>query len=144
MPRPTKFVACLIAVVGLTASNQSRAEESDLKRMEGTWIGVVVGEEEEGKVTMTIERDRVEFQGSNPQEWYKGEIELGGDDEKLKKLYATIKECPIKELIDKVCKGIYKLDDDTLTISATAPGSDDGPKGFDDRNCRTIQLKRRP
>ena len=137
-------VAIGIASLFIFGSQVRGAEESDLKRFQGTWVGVIVGQEDEGKVTMTFEKEKVEFQRENSQEWYKGEIELGGKDEKPKKLYATIKDCPVKEFIDKVCNGIYKVDDNTLMITASAPGSDHEPKDFDDDQCQTVMLKRKP
>ena len=139
-----RYVAIGMASLFLLASQVRGAEESDLERLQGTWVGVVVGQEEEGKVTMTFEKEKVEFQRENSQEWYKGEIEFGGKDEKPKKIYATIKDCPVKEFIDKVCNGIYKLDDKSLMITAAPPGSDHEPKDFDDEQCRTVMLKRKP
>tara|TARA_R110002049_G_scaffold185580_3_gene353791 strand:- start:11269 stop:11700 length:432 start_codon:yes stop_codon:yes gene_type:complete len=121
----------------------AEANDAALEQLQGTWIGVVAEDEDGGKAILTIEGNRIDFQRDQSPEWYKGEIELGSDNEKPRKLFGTIKECPVKDLIGKVSNGIYKIENDSLTITAAAPGSGVEPQDFGDKNCRTLSLTRK-
>ena len=136
---------CFVALVAslVWSSRPATAEGPELKRLQGTWVGKEIGKEDEGNVTLTVNEDRIEFEGWSPREWYKGKIELD-QVSKPKRLMGKIEECPVKEFIGKISHGIYELEKDSLSIAATAPGSGTEPQGFDDKGCRRFELKREP
>lgn len=137
----TATVVALLLIASLPVT--ARADGGGLKKLQGTWIGTEDGQEDKGKVTLSVEGNKIQFQGWQPQEWYKGTIELGEKGE-IDRLYATIKDCPIAEFVDKVCNAIYEIDDESLSVASRPPGDPKQPSGFDDPECRSFSLKKQP
>lgn len=116
--------------------------EPQLKKLQGTWTGTEVGHEDEGEVTLEIDGNKIRFDGWHQEEWYKGTIEVAEQNDR-RLLFAKVTECPVEAFNGKTSNGIYKLEDDTLTIAARAPGDPDAPKDFDDEGSRSFVLKKR-
>jgi len=124
------------------ASTATPPTAEQTKPLQGSWEGVEVGHEAEGKCTITITGNSIHFQGWNTNEWYKATFTLpAGTDPK--QLRATITGCPQPDYIGKVAFCIFKIEDGTLTLVGHEPGAPDAPKTFDgDKTSRTVVFKK--
>ena len=105
------------------------AEAADTALLQGKWEGVEVGKEDSGKCTLMVVGNKLDFQGWNKAEWYKGTFTLPkGTDPK--QLEGAIAECPFPEMVGKKSPGIYKIENGKLTLAAFRPGSAEIPKAF--------------
>lgn len=112
------------------------------KVLQGIWEGVEVGREAQGKCTMTITGSSIHFQGGNKDEWYKATFALPTGTEP-KQLVGRITECPAPQMIGKSSFSIYKIENETLTLTGHKPGAPDAPKSFEgDANSRTFVFKK--
>jgi hypothetical protein len=93
-----------------------------LERLQGSWEGVLVGHEKEGKISITITGNALHFQGLKPSEWYKTifTLPVGTYPQQL---HATIKDSPEPDDIGVEVFAIFKIEDGTLTL-AGIQGSD--------------------
>ena len=107
------------------AANQPTAVE--LQLLQGTWEGVVVGDESQNKITITISGNSLHFH-RDTNFWFETTITLPAGTTP-KQLYATIKGCPPSQAdsIGKVVGAIFKIEDGTLTLATG--GSDSSPEG---------------
>jgi len=111
----------LICTQAAGATDQPTAAE--LQPLQGSWEGVLMGQEAAGKISITITGNALHFQGLNPTEWYETTFTLPAGTYP-QQLHATIKDCaqPCDD-IGKVVFAIFKIEDGTLTlvgIQATA------------------------
>jgi len=93
-----------------------------LERLQGSWEGVLVGHETEGKISITITGSSLNFQGLKPSEWYKTTFTLPVGTYP-QQLHATIKESPEPDDIGVEVFAILKIEGGTL-ILAGIQGSD--------------------
>jgi uncharacterized protein (TIGR03067 family) len=109
---------------------------SDQELIQGTWTGHEVGREN-GKCTLTVSENNIEFRGAHPQEWYKATFTL---DEKTEPKSGDflIKECPGPKLVGKIAKVVYKIENNTLTLSGNEPGVDARPTSFERSGNRRV------
>jgi len=145
---------------------------AELQPLQGTWEGVVVGDEGTSQSTSEQKPNEMdmEFLGTealgNPQEsheritititgnslhfhrdtnfWFETTITLpAGTDPK--QLHATIKDCPPSQAhsIGKVVGAIFKIEDETLTLVAYDM-SDEPPKTFASATSRYVVKKAQP
>lgn len=112
----------------------------DLQLLQGTWEGVVVGDDAQEKITITISGNSLHFH-RDTNFWFETTITLpAGTDPK--QLHATIKSCAKSqaESIGKVVGAIFKIEGGTLTLAAYAmPG--EPPKTFDGGMSRYVLKK---
>ena len=102
---------------------------TELQLIQGTWEGVMVGDEAHQKVTITIACDSLHFH-RDTNFWFETVITLpAGKDPK--QLHATIKGGPPSQAdsIGKVVKAIFKIEDETLTLATMVDDAEE--KGFD-------------
>jgi uncharacterized protein (TIGR03067 family) len=131
----------------ITASPPAKLEpaptpaRSDSAALQGTWKGKDVGEEAEGTSTLIISGNRFEFRGADPGEWYKGTFTLR-EDKTPRQLVAAVAECAAPEFVGKTSYAIYRVEDDTLTMTAHAPGNPEVPEGFDSSDARRIIFRK--
>jgi len=98
---------------------------SELQPLQGTWEGAMVGQEQDGKITITITTNSLHFH-RDTNFWFETTFTLpGGTDPK--QLQATIKDCADKKSIGQVVSAIFKIEDGTLTL-ATIPTPDSAPE----------------
>jgi uncharacterized protein (TIGR03067 family) len=78
---------------------------------------------------MTIEGDTIKFQGTQRQDWYVGTLTL---DPKAhpKQALLLIKDCGLRQYVNKTARAIYKLEGKTLTLASHEPGNDAVPAVF--------------
>jgi uncharacterized protein (TIGR03067 family) len=109
------------------AANQPIALE--LQPLQGTWEGVMVGQEKNGNISITITSNSLHFH-RDTNFWFETTFTqpVGTDP---KQLHATIKDCaPGQESsVGKVVVAIYKIEDGTLTLAAI--GDEETPKSFE-------------
>ena len=138
--RPIITIVCIIASFfakageqltgnAKCAANQPTAVE--LKPLQGTWEGVMVGQERDGKITITITGNTLHFH-RDTNFWFETTITLpAGKDPK--QLHATIKGCPPSQAssIDKVVRAFFKIEDGTLTLATLGDDAEETPKSFE-------------
>lgn len=130
-------IVCIVASFSasaaepLTAKAKGPADQptaEELNPLQGTWEEVRVGEEKNGKVTITITGNTLHFH-RDTNFWFETTITLPAGTNP-KQLHAAIKECPTAELVGKVVVAIFKIEDGTLTL-ATGNGDGEAPKSFE-------------
>jgi uncharacterized protein (TIGR03067 family) len=106
---------------------------AELKLLQGTWEGVLVGDKAQQKITITVTGNSLHFH-RDTNFWWETTITLpAGKDPK--QLHATIKgchDCPPQQenSVGTVVVAIFKIEDGTLTL-ATGNGDGEAPKGFE-------------
>ena len=117
---------------------------SELRRLQGTWEGGVVGDKSHDKITITIAGDSFHFH-RDTNFWFETTITLpaGTDPQQL---HATIKRCsPPESPIGKVVVAIFKIEDGTLTLAARGDGDEETPKSFEateDKGLTRYELRK--
>ena len=129
-------IVCLVATFSANAGEQlttkakcvvNQPTNAELQLLQGTWEGVLVGDESHENITITITGSSLHFH-RDTNFWFETTITLpAGTDPK--QLYATIKGCPPSQAssIGKVVGAIFKIEDGTLTLATG--GSDSSPEG---------------
>lgn len=115
------------------------AADPDLEKLQGDWVAKVQTEDGEKKATLSIEGKKLRFDGPGGQEWYEGTFDIDSTV-KPKRLTVLIEDCPIEQFKKQTVEGIYVLEGKKWTVCATAPGSPEGPSGFDDDKARTLEF----
>jgi len=116
----------LISTQAAGTTNHTAAE---LQRLQGSWEGVLVGQEAAGKISITITGNSLHFQGLSTDEWYETTFTLPADTDP-QQLHATIKDCPQPDDIGKVVFAIFKIEDGTLTLAGIQASAVEPPKTF--------------
>jgi len=127
----TKDTANVVFVFELLKEgSKHQPPAAELQPLQGTWEGVMVGQESGGKITITITGNSLHFH-RDTNFWFETTITLpaGTDPQQL---HATIKRCaPPESPIGKVVVAIFKIEDETLTLAAGGDGSEGAPKSFE-------------
>jgi uncharacterized protein (TIGR03067 family) len=138
--QPVITMVCLIASVAANAGDQLNADVNcataiqsnamELKRLQGTWEGVAVGDRSKKQITITITGNSLHF-FRDAKFWFETTITLPAGTNP-QQLHATIKDsAPPKDAVGEVVRAIFKIEDGTLTL---ATGGDEGegtPKSFE-------------
>jgi uncharacterized protein (TIGR03067 family) len=121
------LVAVALAVTLLSCGCTS-IPTHDLSQLQGNWVGEEIGGEK-GQCRMTLEGDTLKFQGAQQQDWYVGTLTI---DPKThpKQALLLIKDCGLRQYVNKTARAIYKLEDKTLTLASHEPGNDAVPAAF--------------
>ena len=125
------------------AANQPTAVE--LQPLQGTWEGVLVGDNAQTKITITITGNSFHFH-RDTNFWFETTITLpAGTDPK--QLHATIKGCPPSQAdsIGKVVGAIFKIEDGTLTLATRGGGAEETLKSFEateDKGLTRYELRK--
>ena len=101
-----------------------------LQRLQGTWEGVLVGQEKDGKITITITGNSLRFH-RDTNFWFETTFTLpaGTDPQQLR---TTITGGPDKDSIGKMVPAIFKTGDGNLTLAVNQDNGHAPPKSFDD------------
>ena len=120
------------------AANQPTAVE--LQLLQGTWEGVLVGDKERQKITVTITGNSLHFH-RDANFWFETTITLLAGT-KPQQLHATIKRG--SNSIGEVVAVIFKIEDGTLTLATIGDDAEETPKGFDAAGTRYELRKVQP
>ena len=132
MTRPTKLV--LAALVPLLPGAAVRVEATtattqlataEVQHLQGTWEGVLVGQESAGKITITFSGNSLHFQGLRADQWYDATFTLP-EGTRPRQLRATITGSAMVKDIGTVIGAIFKIEKRTLSLAGL---EDDGTSG---------------
>jgi len=100
-----------------------------------------VGHESEGKITITITGNSLHFH-RDANFWFETTMTLPAGTNP-RQLRATIKGSPPSQAssVGKVVGAIFKIDDGTLTLAATAEG-DEETASFEDKGLTRYELRK--
>ncbi len=98
--------------------------------LEGNWVGYADGKPT-ADWTLTIQGDRYNLTREESGPWYSGQIKLNNNCV-LKKIDFNITDTSVHAHRGKTSLGIYKIEDDTLTIVAGKPGRQMRPLSFNE------------
>ena len=101
---------------------------SKCPELEGTWVGYADGKPP-ADWTLTIRGNQYNLIREESGTWYSGNIRLNNNCN-LKKIDFTITNTSIQTHRGKTSLGIYKIEEDTLTIVASQPGRLRRPLSF--------------
>ena len=148
---PNFFVAAVIIACGCTAQHPSDKTSPIPEKatpakpisaaLEGSWRGREVTPGQEGPATLAFSGNTMDFHGAQQDDWCKGTVELH-EDVTPNQLVGTITDCNGADAIGKKVYAIYKVENDTLTISGNGPGDTEFPSAFDAAGARRFILKR--
>jgi uncharacterized protein (TIGR03067 family) len=128
-------IVCLVATFTANADEQlatkakcvvNQPTNAELQLLQGTWEGVMVGHEKDGKITITITGNSLHFH-RDTNFWFETTITLPAGTNP-KQLHATIKDGASS--VGQVVVAIFKIEDGTLTL-ATGNGDGEAPKSFE-------------
>jgi hypothetical protein len=108
------------------ASNQ--ALQPDLQSLQGTWEGFLVGNEADGKISLTITDDSLHFH-RDTNHWFETTFTLpsGTDPQQL---HTTIKRSSSPDLFGKAVVSLFKIEEGTLILAGAGDTAEDLPKIF--------------
>jgi uncharacterized protein (TIGR03067 family) len=154
--RPNITMVCIFASFIAHAGEQPTGKakgaanqpvDVELQRLQGTWEGVMVGQEKDGNITITITGNSLHFH-RDTNFWFETTFThpVGRDP---KQLHATIKNGAAgqENSVGKVVVAIYKIEDATLTLVALGGGDEDTPKSFEaaeDKGLSRYELRKVP
>lgn len=102
-----------------------------IQRLQGTWEGVLVDHESEGKITLTFTGNSLHFQGLRADEWYDATFTLQ-EGTRPQQLRATITGCELARDIGTVIGAIFKIEDGTLSLAGIEDDDQGPPQIFGD------------
>lgn len=107
---------------------------TELQLVQGTWEGVLVGDEAQQKVIITITGNSLHFH-RDTNFWFETEITLPAG-KNPKQLHATIKGGPPSQAssLGQVVKAFFKIENEKLTLATF--GDDTEEKGFEAAGAR--------
>lgn len=111
------------------AGTTNQPTDAELKPLQGTWEGFMVGYEADGKITITITGNSLRFR-RDTDFWFDTTFTLPAGTYP-QQLHATIKDCPQPcDDVGKVVFAIFKVEDRTLTLAGIQASSVEPPKTF--------------
>ncbi len=113
--------------VGCTTHSSTASE---LRRLQGTWEGFLVGAEADGKNTITITGNSLHLY-RDTNFWFETTFTLPASTDP-KQLRATIKNSPPpnNNTLDAVVVAIFKIEDGTLTLAMDNFNAEEAPTTF--------------
>lgn len=143
-------VVCLVTAFVANAGEQPNANgkcaakqpiDVELKSLQGTWEGVMVGQEKDGKITITITGNALHFH-RDTNFWFDTTMTVPAG-KNPRQLHATIKACPPSQAdsIGQVVVAIFKIEDETLTLAA-GNGDGEAPKSFEATGLTRYELRK--
>jgi hypothetical protein len=124
------LVACLLLGLQVGCANRPTTA-AKLQRLQGSWEGVLVGVEKEGKITMTIVGNSLHYRGLNTNEVYDAIFTLpaGVHPQQLR---ASITSAVQTNSLGVVVRAIFKTGDGNLTLAINQDPDQEPPKSFGD------------
>ena len=126
-----------------SSAKAAKAAQSDVAALQGTWKGRTVRDEPQHECTFVISGKNFDFHdNTDANVWYKGTFTLK-EDATPRQYIATIGDCPFPQYVGKTSMAIYKINGDTLTITANEPGNPTVPDAFDTADTACIEVKKK-
>jgi uncharacterized protein (TIGR03067 family) len=115
--------------------------DTELQALQGTWEGVMVGHESDGKITITIPGHTLHFH-RDENFWFETTITLPADKDP-KQFHATIKDCPPSQAssIGEIVRAFYKIEGGLLTLATIGDDAEETSKSFEASGTR-YELRR--
>jgi uncharacterized protein (TIGR03067 family) len=142
-------VACIVAPYITSAGEQLTANAKcvanhptgvELQPLQGTWEGVMVGDNARQKIIISITGNSLHFH-RDTNFWFETTITLP-EGKTPKQLHATIKHsAPPEESNGQVVVAIFKIEDATLTLT-TGNGDGEAPKSFEATGLNRYELRK--
>ena len=139
--RLTNLFLSLLLLGSFMSASKTLAAEKELEKLQGDWTAQVETDQGGKTATMTVTGKKIRFDGPTGKEWYEGTFDID-ETTKPKRISVLIEDCAIEQFKKQTVEGIYRLEGKTWTIAATAPGSPEGPSGFDDEKASTIEFEK--
>ena len=125
------------------AQKAEEPKQSDLAALQGSWKGRTVRDSPEHECSFVISGKNFEFYDNTETNlWYKGTFTLR-EDTQPRQYIAVIGDCPFPQYAGKTSLAIYKIESDTLTITANEPGNPAVPYAFDAADTACIEVKKK-
>lgn len=132
------IVVCIHSV--LNAGNGNEGDEKpacvaalamgpELELLQGTWVGIDVGDPSHQTITITITGSGLRFY-RDKDFWFNTTITLTSDKDP-RHLHATVNESANDDAKGQVVGAIYKIEDHTMTLASYANGNEDPPTTFE-------------
>ena len=146
-------IVCIVATFIATAGEELAAKAEgagnqptavELQLLQGTWQGVLVGDEAHQTITITITGNSLHFH-RDTNFWFETTITLpAGKDPK--QLHATIKDRPPSQgvSIGQVVRAFFKIEDGTLTLATIGDDAEETTKNFEAAGTRYELRKVQP
>lgn len=116
-----------------------KTTSTDLRTLQGFWNGQEIGIM--GAPSLKVDGAKVEFRGANTNEWYQAKFSLR-EDAVPRQLNVVVTNCPLSKYVGQTTHAIYKIESDTLTVTANEPGNPDVPGGFDAPHAHQFVFKK--
>jgi uncharacterized protein (TIGR03067 family) len=142
MKSTTRILSLVSIAVLLGAAGCSTLRKSDSATLQGTWMGHEIGNNTEGRYTLVIAGNHLDFRSVNADEWYKGTFSLR-EDVNPRQMAISFTECCAPKYNGQTGHALYKIENGTLTITANEPGSPVAPSSFDDPDTRRVALTKK-
>ncbi len=120
-------ILSLSLIVGCAKKSTAPGTNDELAELQGTWIGSAA-DSPEGDWTFAFSEDQLSVTGPT-QEWYKATIKINGNKDP-KQADFMVEDCFHQDYIGKASLGIYKVQENTLTLAASEPGATTRPASF--------------
>ena len=151
-----RHIICIVCVVApfnanageqVTADAKSAADQRtavELQLLQGTWEGVLVGDNAHQKIAMTITGKSLHFH-RDTNFWFQTTIVLPAGKDPTQ-LHATIKDCPPSQRVSvgQVVRAFFKIEDGTLTLATMGDDAEETAKGFEAAGTRYELRKVQP
>jgi uncharacterized protein (TIGR03067 family) len=131
-----------LAVKAALGAQAAASAEGDAA-LQGAWVGTEVGGPE-GECRLTVTGNSMKFQGARAEEGYEAKLTLKLDTTP-KRAAVLIEKCPAPQYVNKTANFIYKVEQKTLTLAGSEPGSEKVPTSFEpsaDNPVRLFVLKK--
>jgi uncharacterized protein (TIGR03067 family) len=113
---------------------------SELRSLQGSWEGFLVGNEADGKITLTITGDSLHFH-RDTSHWFETTFTLS-TDAVPKQLHATIKRSSTPDLIGQVVISIFKIENGALILSGSGDSVEELPKVFEGKGIMRHEFRK--
>lgn len=110
--------------------------DTELQALQGTWEGIMVGHESDGKITITITGNTLQFH-RDENFWFETAITLPADKDP-KQFHATIKDCPPPQAssIGEIVRAFYKIEGGLWTLATIGDDAEETSKSFEAAGTR--------
>jgi uncharacterized protein (TIGR03067 family) len=106
--------------------------------LEGRWVGYADGKPPADWI-LTIQGDYYNLIREDSTTWYRGQIKLNNNCV-LKKIDFEISDTSVQPHYGKTLLGIYKIEEDTLTIVTSEPGGQLRPRSFEEYEKAVVYI----